>query len=226
MAWKTPDKDEAKLLNAAMAFKAVRLIRYWLILSCYVSLIVFIRSLDIEQNIKTASIGAACLPVVIFYWAHRNALVFGKRHALDEEISDTTAVRLVWLVFNTVVMLPLFFVFAVRMGVVSYVLIAVMAVATYWKEEFMLILFVMKKYTIKNGDVYYHQKMRSLTVLPGTRMPWTSLVYLLNFEDEEGRLIPVMADRYTFGRFKEKHDAVLINYQYGENYLFEIVRKK
>ena len=37
---------------------------------------------------------------------------------------------------------------------------------------------------------------------------------------------PVMVDRYTYGKFKEKNDALLINYKYGDSYMFEIIRLK
>ena len=44
--------------------------------------------------------------------------------------------------------------------------------------------------------------------------------------DLESRKIPVMADRYTFRRFKENGKAILIFYRYGDSYMFELMRVK
>ena len=55
---------------------------------------------------------------------------------------------------------------------------------------------------------------------------WYILAYVLDFEDAENRKIPVMVDRYTYRRFKENGDAILINYKYGDSYMFEIIRVK
>lgn len=87
----------------------------------------------------------------------------------------------------------------------------------------MLILFVMGKYTIKEGNVYYANKE---TKISGSSYRYTFflLVYLLEFEDTANRKIPVMVDRYTFSKFNEKGQAILINYKYGESYMFEIIR--
>ena len=45
-------------------------------------------------------------------------------------------------------------------------------------------------------------------------------------KNEARFLNAAMADRYTFRKFTKKYDAILINYQYGDRYLFELVRKK
>ncbi|MBR6925073.1 MAG: hypothetical protein IKH50_11135, partial [Oscillospiraceae bacterium] len=53
---------------------------------------------------------------------------------------------------------------------------------------------------------------------------WYILTYVLDFEDVEKRQIPVMVDRYTYCKFKDNGDALLINYQYGDSYMFEVIR--
>ena len=85
----------------------------------------------------------------------------------------------------------------------------------------------MKKFSVKDGSVCFRKKE---TVNGGEDFDmfdpygWYILAYVLDFEDAEKRQIPVMVDRYTYRKFKENGDAILINYQYGDSYMFEIIR--
>lgn len=227
MTWGAPGKDELKQMNKQMVLKAIRILLSVLIISAYLILTVLIRFLDLSSNFIIGLTGLASLPAIFYYWAFRNSLVFGKRYALDDEIRDTTMTRNVWFVVNLVILCPLFLIFAPKIMVLCCVLIVLMAVLTYWKELFMLILFVLKKYTVKDGDVYNRQKIHTVdrSSVPQS-MPWSSLVYLLSFEDAAGREIPVMVDWSTYAKFKGQSDALIINYKYKESYLFEIIKLK
>ena len=227
MTWGAPGKDELKQMNKQMVLKAIRILLSALIISACLILTVLIRFLDLSSNMIIGLTGLASLPVIFYYWAFRNALVFGKRYALDDEIRNITMTKNVWFVVNLAILCPLFLVFAHKVMVLSLVLIGLMAVLTYWKELFMLILFILKKYTVKDGDVYNRQKIHTVdrSAIPHS-MPWSSLVYLLSFEDAAGREIPVMVDWSAYAKFKDQSDALIINYKYKESYLFEIIRLK
>ena len=86
-----------------------------------------------------------------------------------------------WSCINVIPLAPLLLIFADKMGVVCYILIVTMGILTYWKEIFMIILFVMGKYTVKDGTVYFAKKERKfLDLYSGESF---SIVYLLDFDD-------------------------------------------
>lgn len=224
--WEKPDKAEARQLNLAMAWKAVRLLLSSAAIYAYVQFVIWIRHCGIPMNYTVFHTIIASLFIVAFYCFFINALVFGRRHSLDDEIKDTTLSVFSWTIVNALILVPLFLFFADKMRIVSIILIALMSVMTFWKEWFMLILFVMKKYTVKDGDVFYHKRERGVYFSETRKFSWTSLVYILSFEDACRRDIPVMVDLYTYLCFKKNGDALLINYKYGESYLFELVKYK
>ena len=103
-----------------------------------------------------------------------------------------------------------------------------MAILTYRKEYFMLMLFVCGKYTVKDGEVSWHRKYREYyhTENRIKGWSWTSLIYQIDFDDAEERCIPVLVDNYTYRRFKKNGKAILINYRYGDSYMYDIIRLK
>ena len=221
VTWRIPEKDELKQLRKTMFAKTVRVIMSSLFLSCYLILTVWIRKLELDSAITVLLTVAAALPVVIYYFAYRNAMIFGERYTLDDEIDRRSFNMFLWSCINVIPLAPLLLIFADKMGVVSYILIVTMGILTYWKEIFMIILFVMGKYTVKEGTVYFAKKERKfLDLYSGESF---SIVYLLDFDDAANRKIPVMVDRYTFRQFKKNGEAILINYRYGESYMFEII---
>lgn len=224
MTWEKPDKAELMQLNLAMAFKAVRLLLSSLAIYAYVQFVIWLSHSGV--NIIWTII--ASLLIVIYYYSHRHAMVFGRREALEEDVEDKTCYLFIWTFANAILLLPLFLYFAEWMGNAIIVLTVLMSVLTFWREWFMLILFVLRKYTVKDGQVCYHQKKRKfhLAGAPGSHGLWCSVVYILDFEDAGNRDIPVMVDLYTYLRLKHHGDALLINYKYGESYLFEIVKAK
>ena len=227
MTWGNPEKDELKQLNAFMILKAVRMLLSSLILSGYVTLVVLIRYLGLPVNQFMFLTVPAVLLIAAYYVVYRNALVFGRRLEFEEDIRSKTMQKAFLGFINVVVLIHLFIIFADKMGFVTYILIALMSLATFWREWFMLILFAKKKYTVKDGDVYSRHKLDTvehINVYHG--MTWCTLVYLMNFEDAAGREIPVMVDRYTYRKIKEHSNALLINYKYGDSYLFEMIRLK
>ena len=224
VTWRIPEKDELKQLKKAMFSKAIRVMLSSLLMSSYIILIVWIRKyLGFDLIVTEFLSCAAILPVVLYFYLYRSALFFGERYALDEEIESRSLKVFFWFFINAIPLAPLFMFFADKMGFVSYILIVAMSILTYWKELFMLILFVMGKYTVKDGDVYYAKKERKTNAITNIAV-FFSLVYKLEFEDAAKRWIPVMVDRYTFRKVKEKDKALLINYRYGDTYMFEIIR--
>lgn len=223
VTWRIPERNELKQLRKAMFKKAVRVMLSSIFMSCFVGLAVWIRNLEIDLIAIVLLSIFVSLPVIIYFYFYRSALIFGERYTFDDELERRCLNQFLWLAFNFVPLVPLFMCVADKMGVVGYILIMAMSILTYWKELFMLILFVMGKYTIKEGNVYYANKE---TKISGSsyRYLFFLLVYLLEFEDEANRKIPVMVDRYTFSKFNEKGKAILINYKYGESYMFEIIR--
>lgn len=228
MTWSAPEKEELKQLNIAMLLKALRVLLSVLILSAYLSLIVLIRYLDLTTNAIIGLTMLSALPVIIYYWYYRSALTFGKRMLLDDEIGKASVLKFLWFLINLFLTAPVFLIFSDKLGILCYVLIVSMAVLTYRKEIFMLILFAMKKYMVKDGDVYYRQHIRKTVATPPYRGGFLcmALIYRLDFEDAPGRKIPVMADLYTYRMFKEGGPALIINYRYRDSYMFEIIRLK
>lgn len=224
MTWEKPDKAELMQLNLAMAFKAVRLLLSSLVIFAYVQFVIWLS----HSGLNIAYTFIASLLIVIYYFFYRNALVFGRREALEDDVEAKTLFLFIWTFANAVLLLPLFLYFSEMMGKAGIVLTALMSVLTFWREWFMLILFVLRKYTVKDGEVCYHRKKRKfhLAGAPGSHGLWCSVVYILDFEDAGNRDIPVMVDLYTYLRLKQHGDALLINYKYGESYLFEIVKAK
>lgn len=226
VTWVDPDEEQLKQLNKNMFFKTARMLLSMLLLSAYLILTVMIRQLNLEKHYVVIFTIVAAVPVLLYYWLYRNALVFGERYVSDEEVRDGPLLRMLWIVLNYVVLAPLFLWLADKFLIVSYVLIGIMVLLSFRQELLMLILFVLRKYTIKTGDVYFHQKKRGVRY-GGTDYPfWIALVYVLDFEDAAARKIPVMVDCYTYHKLKAHGDAYLINYKYGKSYMFEIVRIK
>ena len=222
VTWRAPDKNESVQLKKEMAKKTARILLYSAVFSCYLILVTFIRDTGLPMTAVVLLTFAASVTVVIYFWLYRSAMLFGERLALDDDIGNRSAGKFLWMFLNFIPLAPLFMVFADKLGIFRYILIAVMALLTYWKEFFMLILFVMGKYTVKDGDVFYKKQDRGFS--SGYHFMYFSLVYQLEFEDAAGRNIPVMVDRYTYRKIKEQDKAILINYRYGDNYMFEIVR--
>ena len=229
MTWEKPDKAEARQLNLAMAWKAIRLILSSLSICVYVQFDIWLKHCGLPEYVNNIHIFFASLLIVMYYLFYRHALVFGRREAIDEDIKDKTGFIFIWTLLNIAMLLPVFLFFADMMGKARIVLVTVMSVLTFWREWFMLILFVLRKYTVKDGYVYIHKKNRAIYSVRASikyRAFWSSVVYILTFEDACGREIPVMVDLYTYLRLKRMGDALLINYKYGESYLFELVKYK
>ena len=225
MTWEKPDKAELRQLNLAMLFKAVRLLLSSLAICAYVQFVIWLSHSGLDINFTII----ASLLIVIYYYFWRHALVFGRREALEDDVKEKTLFIFLWTFANAILLIPVFLFFAEKMGIASIVLTALMSVLTFWREWFMLILFILKKYTVKDGEVCYHRKNRKIysAGAPGTRRGvWVSVVYVLDFEDAGERIIPVMVDLYTYSLLKKHGDALLINYKYGESYLFELVKAK
>ena len=226
--WENPSNEELKQLKAAMVWKAARLLLYSLGLALYLLLIVWLRDQDFDFLRMFLIMTIIVAPLMVYYYCYRCAIVFG-RHYIVSEVSRIKSIYVyVWGFINFILAI-VFIIFENRIGVIKYILIALMALFTYWKEYFMLLLFAMKKYTVKDGSVFFHKKEK---VNGGEDFDmsdpygWYILAYVLDFEDAENRKIPVMVDRYTYRRFKENGDAILINYKYGDSYMFEIIRVK
>lgn len=229
MTWSAPDKEEMKQLNTAMLLKALRVLLSCTFLSAYVTFIVLIRYFGFSSNATIGLTIISTLPVLFYYTYYRNALSFGRGSSPDEEVEDTALNRYLLFWINMAVIAPVFLIFADKLGVFCYVLIALMGILTYRKEILMLILFVMKRYTVKDGDVFYRERiMKSYVGTNTTRylLLCFALVYLISFEDAQARKIPVMVDHYTYRRFKENGDALIIRYRFRDLYLFEVIRLK
>jgi hypothetical protein len=223
--WEKPDKAELRQLNLAMLFKAVRLLLSSLAIFAYVQLEIWLSpgEFDITYTV------IASLPIVIYYFVYRNAMVFGRHEVPDDYVQDNSLYIFLWEFANIILLIHLFFYFAEKIGIVGIVLAALMSVLTFWREWFMLILFVLRKYTVKDGEVCFHRKkfLINRSGHPGAhRAVWFSAIFVLDFEDACKREIPVMVDLFTYLRFKKNGDALLINYKYGESYLFEIVKTR
>ena len=176
---------------------------------------------DIDTRLMMAPVFAV---VIIYYW-HRCHMVFGRRLCLEEQIMEKTGAAYVWFIANLCAAFVIFFFTGFRMGVWQCILLAVMSVLTYWKELFMLILFVCGKYTVKDGTVTYRNDHLGFWGQAGTGVHWFSRVYVLDFDDIAGRQIPVMADWYTYHVFKKNGDAVLIRYDFrGDTSMLELVK--
>ena len=225
--WEKPTKDEMKQLNAAMAWKFIRLLLQTLAIIGYLSLLISLRNLDLPFSLETGLVFFGALPLIICYLEFRAPLKFGESYSPANDIKDKSLTGF-GIGFCGLLLAPFFCIFAHFFALISCVLIAILVVLVYRKEYFMLILFVLRKYTVKDGEVTWRRKCRELyrTEQSVRGWSWTSLIYQLDFEDIEERNIPVLVDHYTYCRFKNNGKALLINYRYGESYMFEIVRLK
>ncbi len=225
LTWEKPTINEIKELNSAMIKKLIRILLSSATIFGYVVLVVWLRNLELPLNAEVVILIIFSLPILIYYLGFRGPLIFGERQALDEYIRERTMVSFLIGVCNIVV-IPVFYIFFYKIGFIAYILIAIMALCTYWREYFMLLLFAFKKYEVKDGIVYYRKKYRNLEITENLYRGfiWSSLIYLLEFEDAGKRQIPVMVDRYTYRKFRENSNAILINYKYGDSYMFELIK--
>lgn len=225
--WEKPSNEELKQLKAAMVWKTARLLLSSLGIALYLLLIVWFRNRNFDFFRMFLIMTIIVAPMMVYYYCYRCALVFGVHYTVGEVSRIKSIYVYVWGFINFILAV-VFIIFENRIGVIRYILIVLMALLTYWKEYFMLLLFAMKKYTVKDGSVFFHKKEK---VNGGEDFDmsdpygWYILAYVLDFEDAEKRQIPVMVDRYTYRKFKENGDAILINYQYGDSYMFEIIRR-
>jgi len=226
--WEKPTKDELRQLNAAMAWKFIRLLLQSLAIFGSVSLMIWLRKTDLNPYVAAGIIITGSVILVLYYLEYRAPLIFGERYDPSIDFKEKSLSGF-GFGFCGLLLLPFFFLAANFMGIVSYILAAVMAVSTYWKEHFMLMLFVFRKYTVKDGEVTWNKHFREYyrsADYGGKQWDWTSLTYTLDFYDGAERYIPVLVDHYTYRRFKKNGKAILINYQYGDSYMFELVRLK
>jgi len=228
LTWETPNSDELRRLNLAMVWKFIRLLLLSLAVFGYMLFLIWIRNLGQSLNFEVISLLCGSLPLVFYYMWFRAPLLFGERKALDDDIRERSAWPYLFGVGNLILLAPVFLLCVDLFGFVSYILAAIMALLTYWKEYFMLILYVCRKYTVKDGYASYRKRIRNFEMTENhyRGFSWISLVYLLDFEDAAERDIPVMVDLYTYCRFKKDGHAILINYKYGDSYWFELVKTK
>lgn len=225
LTWEKPTAAELKRLNAAMVWKFLRLLLLSGLVSGYVYLLIWLRNLDLSLNAEVITVTCSSIPLLIYYMEFRAPLQFGERKALSDDIRDRAFFGYAFVLGN-IVLAVIFLICVNFLGVIGYILPALMAILTYRYEYFMLLLYVCGKYTVKDGEVTFRRKYKSLEMSESTykRHFWTSLVYLLDFEDAAERQIPVMVDYYTYCCFKKNGKAILINYQYGKSYMFEIIK--
>ena len=226
LTWSQPTENELKQLKKAMFLKAVRLLLSATAIFAVSMVCTLLLNLDIP-DIDTRFMAAPVLVIIIIYYWLRCSMVFGRRLCLEEQIMEKTGIAYVWFVVNMLAALIIFIFAGFRTGVLQCILLAVMSVLTYWKESFMLILFILGKYKVKDGTVTYRDDQLGFWGQSGTRVHWLSRVFVLDFEDIAGRKIPVMADWYTYHIFKRNSDAILIRYDFREDSsLLELVRSR
>lgn len=225
LTWEKPNKAELRHLNAAMVFKFIRLLLQTLTIFASLSLMIWMRGKGLPPYAEVTIVLIGMLILSIYYLEFRAPLQFGESYSPANDIKDNSDKAFIFGVCG-LLLSPFFFLCANYIGIVSYILIAIMAVLTYRKEYFMLILFVCRKYTVKDGEVSWRRKYREYyhTEHSYRGWSWTSLTYTLDFEDAEERYIPVLVDYYTYCRFKTNGRAFLINYRYGDSYMFEIIK--
>ena len=225
--WEKPTKEEMKQLNAAMAWKFIRLLLQSLAVFVSLSLMAFLRELDLPLSAVVSIALIGTLMFVIYYLEYRAPLIFGERYSPANDFKDNS-LKSFGFGICCLLLAPFIFMCAFFWGPVCYIPAAIMAVLTYRKEFFMLMLFVLRKYTVKDGEVTWRRKYReyyhSDSSYRGYR--WNSLTYTLDFADAEERPIPVLVDHYTYSKFKKNGKALLIYYRYGDSYMFEIIRLK
>lgn len=225
--WEKPNKAEMRQLNLAMVWKFIRLLLQTLAIFGTLSFTIWVRGKGLSPYVEVAIVLVVTVMISIYYLEFRAPLRFGESYSPVNDIKDKS--NTAFMVGACGLLLaPFFFMGASYMGVISYILLGIMAVLTYRKEFFMLILFVCRKYTVKDGEVTWRRKYREYyhTKQSVRGWSWTSLTYTLDFEDAEERFIPVLVDSYTYCRFKKNGRALLINYRYGDSYMFEIIRLK
>ena len=222
LTWSKPEKGELSHLRTAMLLKVLRL----LLSSAVVFGMVYLSDLlwlmgGTSVLIRGLS-GAVLVFLVLYYWL-RSTLIFGRRLFTEDEISSISALTYIWFFVNMMAVV-IMFVLGPWAGVVRYILTAVMALLTYWREYFMLILFVTGNYTVKNGRISYGDE--NFSVWGSTRYSRRfTRVYTLNFEDVAGRTIPVMVDLPAYLTCKENDNALLIRYEFrGDKSGLEIVK--
>lgn len=175
------------------------------------------------SSVLMRGLSGAVLVILILYYLFRSTLIFGSRLSAEDEISDRSAFKYLWFFVNMMAVIVMYFA-GPWAGPVKYILTAFMALLTYWREFFMLILFVSGKYTVKNGRINYSDDL--FYILGSTRYSRRiTRVYVLDFEDAAGRVIPVMADLPAYIACKENDKAILIRYELrGNKSRLEIVK--
>lgn len=226
LTWSKPSKSELSRLRYWMLLKAFRL----LLSSAAVFGMVYLSDALWPMGVSSVlmrGLSGAVLVILILYYLFRSTLIFGSRLSTEDEISDRSASKNLWFFVNMMAVIVMFFVMYFAgpwAGPVKYILTAFMSLLTYWREFFMLILFVSGKYTVKNGRINYSDD--HFYIWGSTRYSRRiTRVYVLDFEDEAGRVIPVMADLPAYIACKENDKAILIRYELrGNKSRLEIVK--
>lgn len=229
LTWEKPTKDEMKQLNLAMAWKFIRLLLQSLAVFVNMSLMTVLRYLDLPLSAIVGLALMSALGLAIYYLEYRAPLTFGERYSPVNDLKDNSQIGFD-IGICVLLLAPFFYMAAYFWGFICFIPAAIIPILIYRQELFMLMLFVLRKYTVKDGNITWRRKYREQYKsgsYGGKSWSWTSLYYQLDFEDAAERYIPVLVDYYTFSKFKTNGKALLIYYRYGrDSYMFEIIRLK
>lgn len=160
------------------------------------------------------------------YYLYRAGNYYGRRSDPGEDEPNKVYIGIVFAWASFIASFPVV-ILTDAWSVPVAILAALMALLTYYQEWFTLILFIRSRYTVKEGCVLSRSdSFHFIPSAPGSKAFGFSSTYTLLFEDKAGNTIPVMTDFLTYMQFRDRRDAVLIQYSYGKDeYLFEISRK-
>ena len=220
LTWGKPDKRTYKLLRRLMLIRLSGLLLCSLLLCLAVCLIWI---LDFIVNASVFYLHFCLILVIYGYYIYRAGFSFGSTLPSDaDRLLTVSSYRTIFVIINII---PTFAYLIVLHDsvVMRLILPAAMAVLTYWKEYFIILLFVAGKYDLKKGkilSVYVNCKRPR-----GYRQYYFYLIYSILFEDEAGRTIPVLGDYAAYRKYKNQTnaDAILIRFKIGKKYLFFVV---
>lgn len=224
LTWWTPDKKTKRRLQKAMVIKALFFFMSSIVLFGAAYLTDYLFHIEPREN-RNMYLWLFLIFVFCFFYLYRAALRYGTTRPYDEEeLFNGFNYKWCFVMINLFIAGLIIIILESHL-VIKIVLFAFMAIFTYWKEYLMLMLFFMSKYDVKNGNILSNNM--EFKIDKGFRYRPIYLIYNLQFEDDMGRIIPVIVPSSTYMYFKDRQhptDAVLVRYKCGNLLLFDLVR--